>query len=326
MAQSGIDKAAILLATLGTEAAAGVFRHLSEHEVRQVSSAIARLRAIPRAAAAAVHEEAWRRLQHPEGVAVDGEAFARQLLTAGLSGARDVRRAEPGTLAAALEPVPPATLAQVLAAEHPQVVALVLANLHARKAAAVLAAFPEGTHADIVQRIADLQQVPEDVLADVEDVLHGQVDGLVRRAGGATFVGAKLAAEIMNVADPALEGRVFEQLDAYAPEVADTIRGLMFTFEDVVRLDDRSMQAVLKEVGRDELLLALKTASPRVRDKTFANMSRRAGDILQEDLSTMGPVRLKDVERAQASIVAAVRRLDAERKIAAGTGDDDVLV
>src|SRR6185436_20131463 len=155
---------------------------------------------------------------------------------------------------------------------------------------------------------ADLQSVPEDLLAEVGDVLADQVQGLGRASQTPGFLGAKLVAEIMNVADE-----------------ADTIRDLMFTFEDLLRLDDRGMQVLLKDVARDELMLALKTASPAMRDKVLRNLSQRAGEILQEDMSTMGPVRLKEVERAQAGIVAAARRLDAEQKITLGARGDDVV-
>jgi len=334
MPQSGLEKAAILLLTLGPEAAASVLRHLSEREARQVSTAIARLRSIPRAEAAAVHEEAWRRLSERDGLPVDGEQFARQMLAATLSEEREAlargveRPPRPAAdlLAASLEPVAPAALAQLLASEHPQVIALVLANLPPRKAAAVLGSLPEGLQPDIVERITNLERVPEDILAELGDVLRGQVQGLGRAAAGPSFVGAKLAAEMMNVADPALEARVLAQLDAQVPEVAEMIRSLMLTFEDLVRLDDRAMQALLKEVARDDLMLALRTASSTLRQKIFGNIPHRAAEILEEDMSTMGPVRLKDAEDAQARVVAAARRLEAERRITIGASGDDELV
>ena len=329
---AGVEKAAILLTTLGPEAAAAVFRHLSEPEVRQVSAAIARLRSIPRAQAAAVHEEASRRLTEREGLLIDGEQFARQMITAALTGAREERpagragQAGGEFLAASLDPVAPAALAQVLGREHPQVIALVLANLRARKAAEVLAALPEDLQPEIAERIADLQSVPEDLLADVGDVLAGQVQGLGRAAPRTGFLGAKLIADILNVADETVEARIFAHLEAHAPEVAEAIRGLMLTFEDLLRLDDRGMQVLLKEIARDDLMLALKTASPAMREKLFGNLAQRTAEILEEDMGMMGPVRLKDVEQAQARIVAAARRLDAEQRITLGARESDVVV
>ncbi|HUE29487.1 MAG TPA: flagellar motor switch protein FliG [Verrucomicrobiae bacterium] len=328
----GVEKAAILLTTLGPEAAAAVFRHLSEPEVRQVSAAITRLRSIPREHAAAVHGEAWRLLTGREELLVDGEQFARQMIAAALTGAREerpagkVRQAGRGLLAASLDPVAPAAIAQVVGREHPQVIALVLANLRARKAAEVLAELSEDLQPEIAERIADLQSVPEDLLADVGEVLAAQVEGLERVAPRAGFFGAKLVADILNVGDEALAARIFGHLEAHAPEVAEAIRGLMLTFEDLLRLDDRSMQVVLKEIARDDLMLALKTASPAMREKIFGNLTQRTAEILQEDLGVMGPVRLKDVEQAQARIVAAARRLDAEQRITLGAHEGDVVV
>jgi flagellar motor switch protein FliG len=328
----GVEKAAILLTTLGPEAAAAVFRHLSEPEVRQVSAAIGRLRSIPHEQAAIVHEEAWRRLGHGDVIPVDGAEFARQMTSASASAAREAeatRRArERGAdfLASSLEPVPPETLAHVLADEHPQVTALVLANLRPRKAAQVLAALPESVQPEIVQRIADLHSVPDDLLAEVTDLLTGQVQGLGPLSEAPSVAGAKLAAEIMNAVDTDVEARILAQIEEQAPQIADTIRALRFTFEDLLRLDDRGMQTLLKEIERGELLLALKTASPELRSRVLANLSQRTAEILREDLAAMGPVRLKDVERAQAEIVAVARRLDADQKIALGVREEDVVV
>ena len=334
----GLEKAAILLLTLGPEAAAAVFRHLNEQEIRQVSSAIGRLRTIPREQAAAVHEEAWRRLTDRESLLVDGEQFARQMITAALSAGdggqraqamRDIERATQtggDYLAASLEPLAPAVVAELLASEHPQVIALILATLPPRQAAQVLAALPEVLQPDIVQRISDLQSVSEDVLAEVGDVLQGRLAGLSRAREGPPIGGAKVAADIMNVLDQAAGERVFAQLDTEAPELAETIRQLMFTFEDLIRLDNRGMQTVLKEVAREDLMLALKTASPAMRDKIFSNLSQRAAEILKEDMATMGPARLKDVEKAQADIVGVVRRLEADQKITVSGGGGDVLI
>ena len=327
----GVEKAAILLTTLGPEAAAAVLRHLSEPEVRQVSAAIARLRSIPREQAARVHEEAWRRLTEREGLLVDGEQFARQAIAAALTGAREEPAGRTGHagsefLAASLDPVAPAALAQVLGREHPQVIALVLANLRARKSAEVLAVLPADLQPEIARRIADLHSVPEDLLADVGDVLAGQVQGLGRAAPRAGVVGPKLIADILNLADDAVEARIFAHLETHAPEVAETIRGLMLTFEDLLRLDDGGMQVLLKEIARDDLMLALRTASPAMREKISGNLAQRTAEILQEDMSVMGPVRLKDVEQAQARIVATARRLDAEQRIALGAHEGDVVV
>ncbi len=335
----GLEKAAILLLTLGPEVAAGVLRHLTEQEVRQLSGAIARVRSIPRDRAAAVHEEAWRWLTNREGFLVDGERFVRQLVeskqVAGSGREQDVRRelarashdggGEP--LGQGLEDVAPQAIAQMLAAEHPQVVAFILSHLPARQAADVLAALPEPLPADVVHRIAELKNVPEELASDVGAVLQGQLQGLGSAAQGGSTGGARVAAEILNLVDKTVEAQVFSYFQESAPDVGERIRNLMLTFEDLIRLDNRGMQTLLKEIPREDLMLALRTGSPPMREKIFGNMSQRAAEILQDDLGSMGPVRLRDVEKAQASIVAIARRLEEEQKISLGGGvGEDALV
>jgi flagellar motor switch protein FliG len=336
--QDGLDKAAILLLTLGADAATSVFKHLSEAEVRQLSQAMARVRTIPRLHAAAVHEEAWRWLSSREGYLVDGEDFVRRLIATIASSRagheqqamRELARcSEPSSpsIESRLEGVPPEVVAKVLGEEHPQVTALVVANLGSRQAADVLVRLPEAVQTDVVQRIVDLRAVPQDVLADVGSAIAGQVERLgVAAQPGVPTGGAKLAAEIMNLVGRHVEERILGDLDEHAPETAETIRTLMLTFEDLYRLDNRGMQTLLKEIGRDDLLLAMKTASAPMQERVLTNMSSRAREIMQEDMSTLGPVRLKDVERAQALIVLAARRLAEEQKIRLGVSGDDALV
>ena len=336
--RGGLEKAAILLLTLGSEAAGAVLQHLTEAEVRQLSAAMVHLRSIPRGQAAAVHEEAWRWLTSREGFLVDGEQFVRQLIAARAAAGseqtslRDLTRnmdGEKDDLAAHLEPISPGVIAQVLASEHPQVIAFVLANLQPKQAAEVLGALPEEAAPDIVHRISDLKSVSDELLAEVSAVLRRQVQGLgtASSAGGPRGPGsAKLAADIMNLVDKGVEARVFTYLDEAAPEVAETIRNMMLTFEDLLRLENRDMQTLLKELPRDDLMLALKTASPAMKDKIFGNVSKRAAEIMRDDMSQMGPVKLKDVEKAQMTIVGVARRLAEEQKITIAGGGGDALV
>jgi flagellar motor switch protein FliG len=328
---AGMEKAAVLLLTLGSDTATAVFKHLTEAEVRQVSTAMAGLRTIPRAQAAAVHEEAWRWLSSRDGFLVDGEQFVRQLVASGAEHApRDIARAERSAddLGAQLEPIAPQVLAQVLGGEHPQVIAFILTKLHAKQAAAVLAQLPETLAPDIVQRICELKAVPDELLAEVSGVIRRQVEGLAQplSADGGAPNNAKLAADIMNMVDKTVEARVFGALEESAPDVVETIRNLMLTFEDLLRLENRDMQTLLKELPREDLMLALKTASPAMKKKIFANVSKRAAEIMQDDMSQMGPVKLKDVEKAQMAIVSVARRLGEEQKITLGGAGGDAVV
>ncbi len=341
-AVGGLEKAAILLLTLGSETAGNVFRHLSEAEIRQLTSAMARLRSIPRAQAAAVHEEAWRWLSSRDGFLVDGEQFARQLIAARAAAAgggqqqdaarelsRSLESGDTNRLAAPLEPLAPQVIAQILAGEHPQVVAFVLSNLQPKQAADVLAKLPEDIGPDILHRISELKDVAPELLEEVSAVLTREVAGLASGTGESRTGpggGAKRAADIMNRADKTIEQRVFTYLDEAAPEVAATIRNLMLTFEDMLRLEKRDMQRLLKDVAREDLMLALRTASPAMREKIFGNLSRRAAEIMQDDMSQMGPVKLKNVEKAQHNIVAVARRLGEENEITlTADGGSDVV-
>jgi flagellar motor switch protein FliG len=310
---------------------------LTEAEVRQLSHAMARVRTIPRRTATAVHEEAWRWLSSREGYLVDGEDFVRRLISTVASSRvgheqqamRELaRRNEPSSsIAARLEGVAPEAIGKVLADEHPQVASLVIANLDTRQAAEVLVGLPEALQTDVVQRIAELRAVPAEVLNDVGNAIVGLVERLGATAQASVPTGgAKLAADIMNLVGHFVEERILATLDDRSPATADVIRSLMLTFEDLHRLDNRGMQTLLKDVGRDDLLLALKTASPVMQERILGNLSLRAREIMEEDLATLGPVRLKDVERAQAAIVLAARRLAEEQKIQLGLSSDDAVV
>ena len=331
-ALSGVDKAAVLLLSLGPEAATSVMRHLGEAEVRQVSQALARVRSVEPEHIERVRQEFQERLG-ASGVAVDGKEFARAIVTRALpDGSGDILATLDGVadgvsaLGDALDGVPAAGLARLLAGEHPQIAALVLAHLGAQQAGEVLGCLPDELQSDLVERMARLESVPATLVAEVGATLRAQVQASLRPAGAAAG-GPKAVAQLMNCADKTIEARIFEEMEARDPELASTIRNLMFTFEDCVKLDNRSLQTVLKEVAREDLLLALKTASPELSAKIFANVSSRAAEILREDMSSAGPVRLKDVETAQLKIIGVLRELEAEGKIVvAGSGKDDVLV
>lgn len=329
---SGVEKAAILLTTLGTGVAAAVLRQLDEIEVRQVSQAIARLRAIPKAKAARVHEEFYGYLNNRDGVYVDGERLARGLV-AQIGHAPepddDARMVDPAAqraaFMAAVERLPPVVLARRIREEHPQFIAFALANLSPRDAAETLLALPEELHADVLARVTDLGAVSPVLFGEVSDVLQTEARHTLQTMGS-TIGGAKVAAELMNSVPKEHEERIFEALEEVNPGLGEKIRDLMFTFEDLVKLDNREVQTLLREVQREDLMLALKTATAELREKIFSNVSNRAADIIKEDMAVMGPVKLKEVERAQANIVAELRRLETEGRVTLGRGGGDVVI
>jgi flagellar motor switch protein FliG len=340
-ATSGLSKAAMLLVSLGPEVASDVLRHLDETEVRQLSQALARVSAVPSEALQEVTTELRSLLQEGSGIAVDGREFARTVVQRALADPKSAAASrkdeilaeiehladgDPAALTRALQGVPADGLALLLQGEHPQIAALILAHVSAGQAGAVLAHLPEELQGDVIERLAKLEAVPPALVAEVGAIVREQVKGLLR-APGSALGGPKAVADLMNHADKTLEARIFEEIEKRDPELVTTIRNLMFTFEDCLRLDNRSMQTLLKEVTREDLLLALKTASPTLTDKVFANVSSRAAEILKEDMASSGPVRLRDVEAAQGRVIAMLRELESEGKlVVAGSGKDDVLV
>jgi flagellar motor switch protein FliG len=337
----GVEKAAVLLLSLGPEIATEVFRHLDEAEVRQVTKALARIRSVPAEQVRAVEQDYRKRIASTNGLRVDGLLFARALISQVGDGegkspaSRDeilaeleqLPSGETTGLARALEGVPPDGLARLMESEHPQIATLILAHLSPAQAMLVLRNLPEVLQTDLVERLARLDAaIPPSPVSEVGTILRDQVKGLAREEGKAAG-GPKVVAEIMKHADKDTEGRIFGELEQRDAALVETVRAMLFTFEDCLQFDNRSMQTLLKEVAREDLLLALKTASPALSDKIFANVSSRAAEILKEDLSSSGPARLKDVEEAQKRIVAAVRDLEADGKLVlAGGGKDDVLV
>ena len=335
---AGADRAAALLLSVGAETAAQIMRHLDEAEVRKVSQALSRMRRVE----SSELEDIGRDLQSTlvaGDLAVDGRAFAVSVVTDALqdeaavaSGGRDEILAdlEQGpaadqTLGQILRGVPATSLARVIEGEHPQVAALILAHASPGETAATIAGMDEAMQSDIVSRLAKLEPVSPRFARDLGAVLKGRLKGISTPSQSA-FGGPKAVAEVMNHLDKDAEARIFGELEAIDVDMVNEIRGLMFTIEDCKSLDGRSLQTVLKEVARDDLMLSLKTATSELKEKVFSNMSSRAAEILQEDMEASGPVRLRDVEEAQARVVVAIRDLDADGKIVLGGSGGDVFV
>ena len=339
---SGAEKAAVLLLSLGPEAACEVLRRLDDVDVRRVSQAIAKARTVSAEDVEKVADDFRVQFGGPASLAVNGPAFARAVVSKALAdpnapaaGARGEILAEldhpptstAGGLAEVISDVPPEGVAKLLETEHPQVVALILASVGPERAMGILAHLPETMQTDMIERLARLDTaVPASVITEVSEMLREQVKGLVRESGTIPG-GPKVAAEIMKYAQKTLEDRVFEELEARDAELTAAIRDQLFTFEDLLQLDNRGMQALLKDVAREELLLSLKTVSAELKRKILSNVSSRAAEILREDLETAGPARLADVEEAQSKVIATMRELQADGKIViAGVGDGDALV
>ena len=328
---NSIEKAALILLTLGKEIASEVLQHLNEQEIKRISRAFMAVSEVDRETQMMVTREFRTMMKAGNTLLVDGREFAKDVIAQafgdqegqGLLEYITGSRKEP--ISAILADVPEKILHDFIAAEHPQTVSFLLTKMNPDQAAGTLQSLAEDMQTDVLIRIANLNTVKGDVVDEVREVLRAQL-----RSSGSTeeeVIGAKSAADILNFVDRTNEERILTEIEEMYPDMAEQIRNLMFTFEDVRKIDDRGIQTVLKEVPRDQLVIALKTASPELKDLLFRNVSQRAAQMIQEDLEALGPVKLKDVEKAQQGIVDIVRRLEAEGKIVVGgAGGEEMLV
>lgn len=329
---SSAEKAAVMLLSLGKDIAAEVLKHLSEPEVKRISRAFMAVSEVDRETQFAVTREFRSMARASDRLLVDGREFAKDVIGTAFGdqqgeGMLDYitgSRKEP--ISAIINDVPDKIMNAFIAAEHPQTVSFLLTKMNPDQAAKLLQNMSEETQTDVLVRIAHLNNVKADVIDEVREVLRSQLRGSGLEADE-EIGGPKSAADILNFVDRTNEERILTEIEEMYPDLAEQIRNLMFTFEDVKKIDDRGIQAVLKEVPRDQLVMALKTASPDLRDLLFRNVSQRAAQMIQEDLEAMGPVKLKDVEKAQQGIIDIVRRLEAEGKIViGGSGGEEAYV
>jgi flagellar motor switch protein FliG len=329
---SPAEKSALTLLSLGQELASQVLQHLSEAEVKRISRAFLSVSEIDRETQFQICKEFRNLIRAGDTLLVDGREFAKNVI-AGAFGDGDTSqyldyvtgsRKEP--ISSLIGDVPSRVLNPFINAEHPQTVSFLLTKMSPDQAAAVLQSMTEEQQTDILIRIAHLNNVRTEVLDEVREVIRSTLRGTSSNEDEVVF-GPKAAADILNFVERTNEERIVAEIEEMYPEAADQIRNLMFTFEDVKKIDDKGIQLILKEVPREQLIMALKTSSPELSEMLFRNMSQRAAAMIQEDLSAMGPVKLKDVEKAQQGIVDIVRRLESEGKLKLGGGGaDDQLV
>ena len=328
----GIQKAAILLITLGPEKAAVVFKHLKEDEIEQLTLEIANTRSVTPAQKEQVLNEFYEICLAQEYSAVGGIGYAKDLLQKALgeNKAQEVL----GKLTASLQVRPfefirkteASQILNFIQDEHPQTIALILSYLSPQQAASIISSLTPDKQTDVAKRIAMMDRTSPDVIKEVENILEQKLASLVSQ--DYTIVGGvDSVVEVLNTVDRGTEKHIMENLEIEEPELADEIRKKMFVFEDILMLDDRSIQRVLREVENSELAVALKNANEEVQNVIFNNMSTRLVDMIKEDMEYMGPVRLKDVEEAQQKIVNIIRKLEdsAEIVISRGGGDEIIV-
>lgn len=325
---TGQEKSALLINTIGDEAAAQIFKHLKDNDIRKILSAMARIRKAPVAVIRESMMDFYKQLSETDEVIFGseytkediitklGEDRARLIFGAGGAGAAVEHR----TLEA-LEMVDVRTLANYLTNEHPQTVALVIAHLPPEKKTEVLRKLPDEMQGEIVLRMANLDYVSPEMIEQVDEVLKM---GLATMGSQETtqLGGIEPLAEMFNLMDKNTEQSVMSRVEEKDPLLAEEIRKLMFVFDDLSKVDDRGIGMILKEVNNDVLLKALKNAPEAVKEKIFRNMSKRGAEMIRADLDTMGPIRVSDAEGAQQTIVGIARRLEEEGKIFIDRGGD----
>lgn len=329
---TGVQKAAVLLITLGPEKSASIFKHLKEEEIEELTLEIANTRSISPQEKEDVLNEFYQVCLAQQYIAEGGIGYAKELLEKALGEqkAQDVIT----KLTASLQVRPfefirktdPSQVLNFIQDEHPQTIAMILSYLSPAQSAMILGALTPEKQADVAKRIAMMDRTSPDVIKEVERVLERKLASLLNQ--DYTIVGGVDAiVDILNTVDRGTEKHIMESLKIEQPELADEIRKKMFVFEDILLLDDRAIQRVLRDVDNNDLGIALKGANEEVQNVIFKNLSKRLSAMIKEDMEFMGPVRMKDVEEAQQKIVGIIRKLEdsAEIVISRGGGDEIIV-
>ena len=326
------QKAAALMIALGPESSARIFKNMREEEIESMTLEIARLGKISSEERRNVVAEFHEMCMAQEVISEGGIDQARKALEAAFGAEKAAEMV--GKVVTALQVLPfdfvkktdPTQLLSFIQDEHPQTIALILSHLKANQAAQVLSGLPQEQRAEVARRIAIMDRTPPEVVREIEKVLERKLSSAVVTQNFTAVGGVKSLVEVLNWVDRTTEKTILESLSENSPDLAEEVKKLMFVFEDVVMLDDASIQKVLREVDGKELALALKGISEEVQSRIYRNMTERAATMLKEDMEFMGPVRLRNVEEAQQRIVGVIRRLEEQGEIVVSRGGGDEVI
>ncbi len=329
---TGVQKAAVLVIALGPEKSSQIFKHLKEEEIEELTLEIANTRSITPQLKEDVINEFYEVCLAQQYIAEGGIGYAKDLLEKALGEEKALDVISKLTTSLQVKPfefVRKAEASQILnfiQDEHPQTIALILSYLSPQQAALIMSALPPDRQADVAKRVATMDRTSPDVIKEVERVLETKLSSLVNQ-DYTVIGGVDAVVEILNAVDRGTEKHIMETLEIEDPELADEIRKKMFVFEDILLLDDRAIQRVLRDVDNNDLAVALKGSTEQVQNAIFNNLSKRLAAMIKEDMEFMGPVRMKDVEEAQQKIVNIIRKLEdsAEIIISRGGGDEIVV-
>ncbi|MDI6717090.1 MAG: flagellar motor switch protein FliG [Actinomycetota bacterium] len=326
------QKAAILLLALGPDISASILKRLSEAEVELLVAEIAHVEKLPQEVTDRVLREFYDLYEAQGYITQGGLEYAADILerALGKSKAREIIE----RLSASLEIAPfhflrnsdPNEIFSFIEDEHPQTIALVLTHLRPEQSSVILKQLGTNLRAEVVKRIALMDKTTPDIISEIESILESKVSSLARGQEYSSIGGIDATVKILNQVDRGTEQAILEVLEDENPQLVEEIRRKLFTFEDIINLEDRAIQRILREIDSKKLALALKTANEDLKEKVFANMSQRAGEMLREDMEFLGPVRLRDVEQAQQEIVNIVRRLEEEGEIIIARGGEEEIV
>lgn len=328
---SGKEKAAVLLISLGPEVSANIFKHMKEEEIEQLTLEIANVRKVTNEHRDSVLKEFHQLAVANEYLSQGGIDYAKDVLERALGTQKAIEIINRLTSSLQVRPfdfirkTDPSQLLNFIQGEHPQTIALIMAYLEPEQASIIMSALPAESQADVTRRMAMMDRISPEILKEVESVLERKLSSLLTQdyssAGGIQSV-----VDVLNQVDRGTEKSIMETLEVDDPELAEEIKKRMFVFEDIVQLDDRAVQQVLREIDTGDLALALKGASEEVTVKFQRNMSQRAAEMLKEDIEYMGPVRLRDVEDAQQRIVNTIRKLEELGEIVISRGGGDEII
>jgi flagellar motor switch protein FliG len=325
------QKAAILFIAMGPENSAILFKHLSDGEIEKITLEIANQKQVTAEQKAAVISEFYQMAMAKDYLSTGGLEYAQNILEKALGADKAMDIINRLTTSLQIRPfdflrkTDPAQLLNFIQNEHPQTIALIMAYLDPDQAATILSSLSAERQAEVAKRIAEMDRTSPDVLREVERVLERKLSSLVTQDFTAAG-GVKAIVEVLNRVDRGTEKSIIETLEVDNPELTEEIKRLMFVFEDIVMLDDRSLQMVLREVDTKDLSLALKATPPEVSAKVYKNMSKRAGDMLREEIEFMGPVKIRDVEEAQQKVVNVIRVLEDKGEIVVSRGKGDEMI
>lgn len=325
----GTERAAILLLSIGEDGAAEVLRHMEPKEVQRLGAAMAKLSGVSTGQVERVFDDFLDKVETHTSLGVDSEGYIRRVLVRAVGEEKAtalIERILIGGNAKGIESLrwmEPRMVADMIRNEHPQVISLILCYLERDQAAEVLFHLPGPTRADALMRVATLDTVQPAALRELNDMLEAQVSGT---AGGQSKAlgGVKLAAEILNFVETGVSSEMMQEIKDFDMDLGQRIEDNMFVFENLIEVDDSGVQRLLREASSESVILALKGADEAMREKFFSNMSRRAAEMMRDDLEAKGPVRLSEVEAAQKEIVGLARRLADEGQITLGGGEDFV--